>query len=105
MDELGMILYFFRARPFKTTYRLSTILVNNCFSRGLFKILFLLFWLHSQGQRDSVLKISGHDSNEFKMTALRPDGDTTFPAFIKVAADPTLTGNGFRKFLVGKNYR
>jgi len=33
------------------------------------------------------------------------NGDTTFHAFIKVAADPQLRGNGFKKFLVGKNYR
>jgi hypothetical protein len=79
--------------------------VNNFFSRGLFKILFLLFSLHSLGQKDSFLKISGHDPNEFKMPVRSPDGDTIFPAFIKVAADPQLIGNGFKRFLVGKNYR
>ena len=64
-----------------------------------------MFSLHSLAQKDSVLKTSGYDPNEFKMPARRPDGDTVFPAFIKVAADPTLTGNGFKNFLVGKNYR
>src|SRR5213075_749339 len=29
----------------------------------------------------------------------------TFPAFINVAADPTLRGNRFKKLLAGKNYR
>ena len=70
-------------------------------------MLFLFFSLHSLGQKDSVLKTGGHDPNEFKMPAgiTRSDGDTAFPDFIKVAADPQLRGNGFKKFLVGKNYR
>src|SRR5436190_9061018 len=70
-------------------------------------MLFLFFSLHSLGQKDSVLKIGGHDPNEFKMPGrmTRSDRDTVFPAFIKVAADPQLRGNGFKKFLIGKNYR
>src|SRR5437773_10147201 len=102
-----MILYFFIVKPFKTGYWLSTILVNNFLSRSLFKMLFLFFSLHSLGQKDSVLKIGGHDPNEFKMPGrmTRSDRDTVFPAFIKVAADPQLRGNGFKKFLIGKNYR
>ena len=70
-------------------------------------MLFLFFSLYSLGQKDSVLKITGHDPNDFEMPARmsRSDVDTTFPAFIKVAADPKLKGNGFKKFLVGKNYR
>jgi hypothetical protein len=66
--------------------------------RSIFKMFFLLFSLHSRGQEDSVFKISRHDSNELQM-------DTILPGFIKVAADPGLKGNGFKKFLVGKNYR
>src|SRR5213075_1611660 len=81
--------------------------MNNFLSRSLFKMLFLLFSLHSQGQKNSVLKISGHDPNEFKMPTrmTRPDGDTSFPVFIKVPADSQLKGNGLKKFLVGKHYR
>src|SRR6266496_5393990 len=73
-------------------------------------MLFLFFSLHSLGQKDSVSKTGGHHPNEFKIPAPPPmvgrsDGDTTFPAFIKIAADPKLKGDGFKKFLVGKNYR
>jgi len=70
-------------------------------------MLCLFFSLHSLGQKDSVVKIGRQDPNEFKMPArmTRSDGDTTFPTIVKVAADPQLKGNGFKKFLAGKNYR
>jgi len=31
--------------------------------------------------------------------------DTSFPVFIKIAANPRLRGNGIKKLLIGKNYR
>lgn len=72
--------------------------MNNFLSRSLVTMLFLFLSLHSPGQNDSVLKISRHDPNELKM-------DTALPVFIKVAANPQLKGNGFKRFLIGKNYR
>jgi len=70
--------------------------MNSFLSRNLFKILFLFLSLHSAGQKDSALKISNR--NELKT-------DTTVPAFIKIAANPELKGNGIKDFTVGKNYR
>ncbi len=72
--------------------------MNNFFSRGLLKISFLFLSLHSPGQKDSIFNISRDNRNELK-------ADTTIPHFIKVAANPKLKGNGFKKFLVGENYR
>lgn len=68
--------------------------MNSFLSRSLFKLLFLLFSLHSLGQKDSIDKNS---RNEFK--------DSTFPATIKIAANPKLKGNGLKKFLTGTGYR
>jgi hypothetical protein len=68
--------------------------MNYFFSRSLFKLLFLLFSLHSLGQNDSINK---NDIRELK--------DSTIHVSIKVAANPKLKGNGFKKFLTGKGYR
>jgi hypothetical protein len=87
----------FPVRPFLKPGTTSIIFMSNFPPRSLFKMFLLLFSLHCMGQKDSGLKI-GHDSNELQV-------DSTLPGFIKVAADPQLKGNGFKKFLVGKNYR
>jgi hypothetical protein len=68
--------------------------MNYFLSRSLFKLLFLLFSLHSLGQKDSIDK---NDTRELK--------DSTFPLSIKIAANPKLKGNGIKKFLTGKGYR
>jgi hypothetical protein len=72
--------------------------MNNFFSTGLLKMSFLFLSLHSSGQKDSVIHTSRDNPGEHKI-------DTTFPAFIKIAANPKLKGNGCKKFLAGKNYR
>jgi hypothetical protein len=72
--------------------------MNNFFSGSLIRMLFLFFPLYSLGQKDSVLSTSDRDLNGLKK-------DTTYPEVIKIAANPQLKGNGFKNFLVGKNYR
>ncbi|MBK5272476.1 MAG: hypothetical protein JJE22_15855, partial [Bacteroidia bacterium] len=58
-------------------------------------MLFLLLSLQSLGQKDSI---NQNSRNEVKK-------DSTLPRFIKIAANPNLKGNSFKKFLIGKNYR
>jgi hypothetical protein len=88
----------FSVRSFLNRVLFSIIFVTNVFSRILFKIFFLFFSLQPLAQKESVLKVTRHDSNEPKM-------DTITPGFIKIAADPQLKGNSFQKFLAGENYR
>ncbi|HKB44871.1 MAG TPA: hypothetical protein VKC90_10795, partial [Chitinophagaceae bacterium] len=68
--------------------------MKNFLSRSLFKLLFLLFSLHSPGQKDSIDK---NNARELK--------DSTFPVSIKIAANPNLKGNGLKKILTGTGYR
>src|SRR5258706_12790580 len=68
--------------------------MNYFFPRSLFKLLFLLFSLHSLGQKDSINK---NDTREPK--------DSINPVSIKIAANRKLKGNGLKKFLTGKGYR
>src|ERR1700681_4168627 len=62
----------------------------------LFKIFFLSIPCYSLGQTNIALK--NGDSVNLKK-------DTSFPIFIKIAANPRLRGNGIKKLLIGQNYR
>ena len=55
--------------------------------RHLFKIFCLFLSIQCFGQND------------------KPSTDSVYPSTIKVAGDKSLKGNGFRRFLMGKNYR
>jgi hypothetical protein len=71
--------------------------MSDFISRGLLGLLFIFLALDSLAQSDSVSK-NVHDANKLK-------GDTAFPVFIKIAANPQLKGSGFKRSLTGRNYR
>jgi hypothetical protein len=68
--------------------------MNRLVIKGLLTLFIFFLSFHCFSQKDS--------------TAKKPVGDKNgenFPASIKVAANPKLKGNAFKKFFLGKNYR
>ena len=68
--------------------------MNSLVIKGL--LTFFIFFLSFQcfSQKDTTEKLSVGDKN-----------GENFPSSIKVAANPSLKGNGFKKLFLGKNYR
>jgi hypothetical protein len=71
--------------------------MNTMDKKALVKILALFLSFPCLAQENGLLRDSLGGRN--------PKTDSTLPAFVEIAPNPELKGNGLKRFLIGKNYR